>query len=73
MTLKELREESGKSVKETAQALSVVIRAVYNYESGYRQMNLMQVLTLSEFFKVSCEDIIRAQLNSLSDRSNNRP
>lgn len=64
MTLRKLRVESGKTVAEVATALGVTIRAIYNYEHGFRQINLEQILILSKFYAVNAEEIITAQLNS---------
>lgn len=64
MTLRELREQNGKSRAEVAATLGVTVQAVANYENGYRQINLSQVLDLVQFYDESAEDIIQAQLNS---------
>lgn len=64
MTLKELRIQSGKTVKEVAEALSVSVRAVFNYEYGLRHISLQQVLILAKFFDYTEKEIIEAQLNS---------
>lgn len=64
MTLRELREQSGKSRAEVAAALGVTVTAVSNYENGYRQIGLEQVLILSKLFEESAEHIIHAQLKS---------
>ena len=64
MTLKELRIQSGKTVKEVAEALSVKEQTVYRYENGERTINIGQVLVLSRLYKEKAEDIILAQFNS---------
>lgn len=64
MTLRELREQSGKSRAEVAAALGVTVNAVSNYESGLRQISLSHVLVLSGLFGESAEEVIKAQLNS---------
>lgn len=64
MTLREMREQSKKSRAEVAAALGVSVTAVSNYENGHRQISLSSVLTLSQLFDESAEDIILAQLNS---------
>lgn len=64
ITLRKLREENGKSRAEVATALGVTIRAVFNYEYGYRRIGLEQVLILSELYDCGAEEIITAQLNS---------
>ena len=64
MTLRELREQSGKSRAEVAAALGVTVMAVSNYENGYRQISISQALDLAHLFGDSAEEIIKAQLNS---------
>lgn len=64
MTLRELREQSGKSRAEVAKALGVTINAISNYESGLRQISLLHVLNLALLFGESTEEVIKAQLNS---------
>lgn len=64
MTLRELREQSGKSRAEVAAALGVTVNAISNYESGLRQISLLHVLNLAFLFGESAEEIIKAQLNS---------
>jgi predicted transcriptional regulator len=63
-TLRTLREESGKDVKEVADKLGVCCRAVYKYERGERHISLEQVLILSKLYGVTAEEVIQAQLNS---------
>lgn len=64
MTLKDLRMSAGKTVKETAAALNVTVRAVSRYEQGTRQISLEQVLILAELYDCSERDVIDAVLNS---------
>lgn len=64
MTLRELREKQKISRQEVADLLCVSLSAMSNYENGHRQINLEQVLVLKDLYKVSAEDIIKAQLNS---------
>lgn len=68
MTLRELRQQSGKSVKEVAIVLGVSASAISQYERGLRNINLAQVLTLSELYGESAETIIRAQLGGSVDK-----
>ncbi len=65
MTLRELREQSGKSRAEVAMALGVSIAALSHYEQGIRRININQVLILSEQYDVTAEEIIYAQLSSV--------
>lgn len=69
MTLKQLREINKKTVAEIAKALGVTETAIYNYESGRRQINLNQILILSELYQITVEDFVGAQLYS-SDKPN---
>lgn len=63
-TLRGLRLQSGKTVAEVANALGVTNRAVSRYEAGERQINLKQVLLLSDLYDSTAEEIVQAQLNS---------
>ena len=63
-TLKELREMSGKSRREVAQALGVSPNAWTNYEHGIRRISLEYVLILATLFECTEREIIEAQLNS---------
>lgn len=67
-TLKQLREENKKTVADVAKVLGVVPSAVTNYESGTRRISLEHVLILSKEYEEPAEEIIKAQLNSLSNR-----
>ena len=64
MTLKELREQIGKTPKEIADVLKISLQTVYRYEQGIRKLNISQVLILSELFDCTAEEVIKAQLNS---------
>ncbi len=72
MTLKELRQQSGKSAAEVAEKLGVSLRAVYKYEHGDREISIAQVLTLAELYDCSEREVIEAQLNSILVRSSNQ-
>lgn len=63
MTLKEQRISVGKSISETAERLGVTERAYLRYEQGTRRMSFEQVFNLSQFFNITVEEIMRAQLN----------
>lgn len=63
-TLRELREQNGKSRAEVAAALGVTVQALSNYENGYRRIDIEQVLTLSKLYDCTAEEVINAQLNS---------
>lgn len=68
-TLRELREQSGKTRAEVANALGVSISTIFKYEAGTRLISIQQVKILMDQFYASAEDIIDAQLNSCrSDR-----
>lgn len=64
ITLRELREGSGKSIAEVAEALGVSHQSVSNYELGVRRISLEQILLLSKYYSVSTREIIEFQLNS---------
>lgn len=68
MTLKELRQQSGKTAAEVATELRVTGSAVSQYEKGVRSINLMQVLQLARLYEVSAEEVIQAQLESIKER-----
>lgn len=68
MTLKELRCKVKKTAAEVAAVLGVTLRAVYNYESGAREIDLEQVLALAEFYDVTEREVIEAQIESVKER-----
>ena len=72
-TLKELRLQAKKTCAEVAQALGLTDRAIYNYESGIRQINISQVLILAGLYDVSEKEVIQAQLNSCRFSRLNNP
>ena len=63
-TLRNLREQAGKSVKEVADALGVANPTFYNYERGLRKIGIEQLIPLSKIYDCTVEEIITAQLNS---------
>ncbi len=69
MTLKELRQQSGLTVKEVADKLGVTRNAVTNYECGIRVIGLQQVLVLAELYNCTEREVIDAQLKSIDVRS----
>ena len=62
MTLRELRQQSKKTVAEVAAVLGVTLRAIYNYENGHRELGIEQVIPLAELFDVSEREVIEAQI-----------
>lgn len=66
MTLKELRQQSGKTAAEVATALGVTEQAIRHYENGLRSIGLRQVLVLAELYDVSEREIIEAQMFSIT-------
>ena len=64
MSLRELREQSGKTRAEVAAALGVSISGFSNYENGNRKIGIEQVLVLAKKYGETAEEIIHAQLNS---------
>ncbi len=65
MTLREMRKQNKKTVAEVAKVLGVCVRTLLRYEQGERRLSLESVLTLSELYQDSAEDIIKAQLKSV--------
>jgi transcriptional regulator with XRE-family HTH domain len=63
-TLKDLRKQANKTAAKVATILNVTDRAIYNYESGIREINIRQVLLLAKLYDVTAEEVIEAQLNS---------
>ena len=63
-TLRELRQQSGKTRAEVAKALGVAVRTISHYECGTRKLSIEQVLVLAKLYDESAEQIILAQLNS---------
>lgn len=63
-TLRDLRMVNKKTLAEVANVLGVTVRAVSRYEAGERQINLKQVLLLSDLYDSTAEEIVQAQLNS---------
>ena len=72
-TLRDLRKSANKTCTEVAQALGVADRTYCRYEQGIRQINISQVLILSELFDCSEKDIIQAQLNSCQNAQSSNP
>lgn len=64
MTLKELRQQSGKTAKEVADKLGVSERALYFYESSQREIRLQHVLILAELYDCTEREVIEAQLRA---------
>ena len=63
-TLKDLRKQAKKTATEVATVLGVTENAIYNYESGIREIKIRQVLLLAKLYDVTAEEVIEAQLNS---------
>ena len=69
MTLKELRQQSGKTAKEAADKLGVSKSAMSHYECGTRKIDLEHVLILAELYDCTEREVIEAQLKSIAVRS----
>ena len=63
--LRTLRKQAKKTATEVATVLGVTENAIYNYEKGYRMINITQVLILANEFDCTAEEIILAQLKSI--------
>lgn len=72
MTLRELREQSGKIRAEVAKALGVTVQAIARYETGQRTIAIDHVLILAELLDDTAEEIIRASINSRNGQANSR-
>lgn len=70
MTLKELRQQGGKTAKEVADKLGVTRNAVNNYECGIREISLEHILILAKLFDCTEREVIEAQLKSLRGKCN---
>ena len=64
MTLRQLREQSKKTVAEVAKVLNVTTMSIYRYEQGRRMIGVEQVFPLAKLYDVTAEEVIEAQLNS---------
>lgn len=67
-TLRDLRKQCNMTAAQVAKVLGVTRNAIVNYESGQRRISLEQVLSLAKLFGVTTDEIIIAQLNSISVR-----
>lgn len=63
ITLRDLREQNGKSRAEVAAALGVANRTLSHYECGTRCIDIKQVLILAKLYDCSEKEIIEAQLS----------
>ncbi len=68
-TLRDLRKQCNMTAAQVAKVLGVTRNAIVNYESGQRRISLEQVLSLAKLFGVTTDEIILAQLNSISIRN----
>lgn len=71
MTLKELRQQCGKTAQDIARALGIPRSTYSNYEQGIRQIDLHLILPLAKIIGVSAEEIIEAQISSINLRTSN--
>ena len=67
-TLRELREQNNLTRADVAAALGVSYQAISNYEAGSRTISIEQIIPLAELYHCSAEEIIMAQLRSISVR-----
>ena len=66
MTLRELREQNDLTRAEVAKVLGVSYQAISNYEAGSRTISIEQIIPLMELYNCSAEELIMAQLESVS-------
>ncbi len=66
MTLRELRLQNKKTAAQVATALGVKLSTWYNYEQGFRRLNIEQIIPLAELFDVSEREVIEAQIESIA-------
>lgn len=64
LKLRDLRLQSGMTVRKIAEKLQIAPTTYYSYEQGTREIRISQVLVLSELFDVSEREVIEAQINS---------
>lgn len=67
-TLRELRQESKKTVAEVAAVLGVAQRTISHYECGTRRIDLEYIIPLAKLYDVSAEEIIQAQIETAKSR-----
>lgn len=68
MTLRELRLQNKKTAAQVATALGVKLPTWYNYEQGFRRLNIEQIIPLAELFDVSEREVIEAQIDSVKEK-----
>ena len=56
-TLKELRVEAGLTQKELADKLNISVKTVSHWETGYCEPSISQLITLSDFFGISIDEL----------------
>ncbi len=66
MTLRELRLQNKKTAAQVATALGVKLSTWYNYEQGFRRLNIERIIPLAELFDVSEREVIEAQIESIA-------
>lgn len=72
MTLRDLRKQSGINTAKVVQELAVTERALFNYESGLRRLNIEQLIPLSRLYDVSLDELVIAAIETLNIRQSIR-
>ena len=57
--LKLLRKERNLTQQELADELSITLKTVSHWETGYTEPSLAQLLFLSDYFNVSLDELLR--------------
>ena len=72
MTLKDLRNENNITAAQVAEQLKISRTTYSGYEQGIRTIDVRLIIPLSKIFGVNAEEIIEAQLSSISIRSSDK-
>lgn len=69
--MKELREESGVSMKEAARRLGLPYTTYVNYEKGLREPNSEMLVVIADFYKCSIDYLLGKTDNRTGERGGN--
>ena len=60
--LRNLRNMKGISQKELADILKISLKTISHWETGYCEPSISQLITLSELFDVTVDDLIKKEI-----------